>query len=982
MVVNGTVSDRGGLPLIGASIAIKGTGKTTIADIDGKFSLSGVESGQTMVFSYLGFLTKEVVITGETAYEVVLEEELATLDEVVVTALGIKRAEKALSYNVQQIDAAAVTTVRDANFINSLGGKVAGLEIKSVAGGVGSSSRVTMRGVRSISQNNMVLYVIDGIPVYNYSNGNLSDEFAGETGSESIADINSDDIESISILNGAAASALYGSKAANGAILINTKKGSEGKAKFSFSNQTTFMKPFILPEFQTKYGNKIGFYESWGNEMPEPSTYQPADFFNTGVTVQNTVSLALGNKQNQTYASAAAINSGGIIPNNAYNRYNFTFRNTAMFLDDRMTLDFNFNYVKQYDRNMVSQGEYFNPLPTLYTFPRGENFEPIRAFERFNSERNIYTQFWTYGDQNLSMQNPYWLAYRNLFEHSKRRYMINPTLSYKMLDWLSIAGRLRMDNANGEHTRKLYATTNALMAGGINTEEGKGYYAITEEIDEQLYMDAILNIDKRLGDYSIQANAGASFEDTKAKRVGVGGTLKSIPNVFYRENLYQPGNLGQDWQEQTQSLFGSAEISWKSLVYLTVTGRNDWSSTLSRMPQKSFFYPSVGLSGVISDMVTLPKAISYIKIRGSWADVGGGIPRQITERYYNATDRPQVYLPVDYMPIDKLYPERTRSWEAGLDSRFFNNIMRFNVTFYKSNSFNQTLSVPVSGATGYSTMYIQTGNVMNQGVEMMLGLQPRWNRFKWESTLTASYNHNEIIDLGRSIQPDGTTVVYDQFTRATIGSMQIRLTEGGTMGDLWALTDLATDMNGNVYVDGNGNISTVSKETKCGTTLPSWKLGFNNSFSWKGITLNMLVSARLGGQVLSRTQAVLDSYGVSKASADLRDAGGKKINYGAITAETWYKTIGGKQGIYKYYIYDADNVRLQELSLGYTLPSAWFKGVMKANLSLVGRNLLMIYNKAPFDPEATSSINDYYQGIDYFMQPSVRTLGFSVKIDF
>jgi hypothetical protein len=647
-----------------------------------------------------------------------------------------------------------------------------------------------------------------------------------------------------------------------------------------------------------------------------------------------------------------------------------------------MTLDFNVNYMRQNDRNMVAQGEYYNPLPAVYTFPRGEDFDPIRAFERFNEGRNIYTKFWPYGDQNLSMQNPYWIAHRILLEHNRRRFVVSPTLTYQVFDWLSLTGRLRMDNASGEHTRKLYATTNALNAGGASTEESKGYFSFVEEIDEQLYMDAMLNINKKLGDFSVHANIGASFEDSRSKGVGLGGTLKGIPNVFYKENLYQPGATGSDWREQTQAVFASAEIGWKSVVYLTITGRNDWSSTLSGMPQMSFFYPSLGVSGIISDLVDLPNAITYLKVRGSWADVGGGIPRQISEKRYDATDRPQVFIPVSHMPITKLYPERTRSWEAGFDARLLKNIMRLSMTFYKTNSFNQTLNVPVSASTGYSSMYVQTGNVLNKGVEAMLGAHTKWGGIRWEPTFTASYNYNEIIDLGQSFQPDHTINVHEQFTKATIGSAQIRLTKGGTLGDLWSLTDIASDINGNVFVDEAGNISTVVKEMKAGTTLPTWKLGFNNSFSWNGLYLNVLFSARLGGQVLSRTQAVLDSYGVSKASADLRDAGGIVVNHGVIPAETWYKTVGGKQGVYKYYIYHADNARLQELSLGYTLPSSWFNGMMNMRVALVGRNLWMIYNKAPFDPEAASSTNDYYQSIDYFMQPSVKTVGFSVKIDF
>jgi len=497
-------------------------------------------------------------------------------------------------------------------------------------------------------------------------------------------------------------------------------------------------------------------------------------------------------------------------------------------------------------------------------------------------------------------------------------------------------------------------------------------------------MDAIININKRfLCDYSINASIGGSYWDTRMKNAGTGGTLNSVPNVFDRDNIYLPGNTGAPyWHEQTQSVFASVELGWKNFLYLTVTGRNDWNSTLSSMSQMNFFYPSAGISGVVSDMIKMPKAISYFKVRGSFADVGGGTIPHISELTYTTTGGPQTYAPVTHMPIGQLYPERTRTLETGFNARFFNNVLRLDATYYKTNSFNQTLNVPISAASGYSSMYTQTGNVQNQGVELSLGAQPSWKGFRWEPTVIASYNENKIIDLGKSVQPDGTVTTHEHFTRMNASSLQIRLTNGGSMGDLWSLTDLETDLNGNILADKNGNITTTTKIMKIGTILPSWKLGFSNSFSWKGVNLNALVSARLGGQVFSRTQAILDSYGVSKASADLRDAGGKWVNNGYVSAETWYKTVGGKQGIYKFYVYDADNVRLQEVSLGYALPSKWFKDVMKMHVSLVGRNLLMIYNKAPFDPEASASVHDHYQGIDYFMQPSMRNLGFSVKIDF
>jgi TonB-linked SusC/RagA family outer membrane protein len=984
-VISGVVKDEKGETLPGVSIKVKGSDAGTFTDIDGNFSLK-VKDGQKIVASYIGYTTLETAIGSASTYDIVLKEESVNLDAVVVTALGIKRAEKALSYNVQQIEADAVNTVKSPNFVTSLSGKVAGLDIKSTSAGVGSSARVVMRGVKSVSQNNNVLYVIDGIPITNYAGGSLNDEFSSESGSESISDMNPDDIESISVLNGAAAAALYGSNAANGAILITTKKGVAGKVKLSLSNQTSFMKPFVLPEFQNKYGNAASAYDSWGSELPTASTYDPADFFNTGVTIQNTVSMSTGTDKNQTYVSLSNVTSDGIIPNSMYDRYNATFRNTTSFLNDKMKLDFGFGFVQQKDRNMIAQGEYFNPLTSVYTFPRGEDFTPIRSFERFSEARNIYVQFWPYGDQGMDMQNPYWVTSRNLFEHNKKRYMANATLTYDVTSWLNLMGRVRLDNAYTDHTRKMYATTNALHAGGDNTETSKGYYGANKWNDEQTYADFIASVNKRFNDFSLQANVGTSIEDSRSNRQGISGTL-DLANAFYiyaikNRDQYKISPMFTSWRQQTQSIFANAELGWKSLVYLTLTGRNDWSSTLSGMPQKSFFYPSVGISGVVSDMLKLPEPISYLKIRASWADVGNGIPRQISESYYRYEYTESSYKLNDYMPITKLYPERTRSWEIGMDARFFDNVLKLDASVYRSNTFNQTLQVPVSASTGYKSKYIQTGNVRNQGVEFRLAFTPKWKRFQWESVFTASRNWNKVLDLGRDVQKDGTVVYYDSFTQVSAGTVQIRLTKGGTMGDLYTTTALATDSNGNINIDENNQVFTVSQVEKAGTTLPSWKMGFNNSFAWKNINLSFLISARLGGQVLSRTQAVLDFFGVSKASADLRNAGGKKINNGTIPTETWYKTIGGKQGVYKYYIYDADNVRLQELRLGYNLPASWFNNVMRMQVSLVANNLFMIYNKAPFDPETTSSVDNYYQGIDYFMQPSMRSLGFSVKVDF
>ena len=382
--VTGKVKDANGEPLIGVSILVKGTTNGTVTDIDGNFSLQA-DKGAVLEVSYIGYATQTVTVTGA-PLNLVMKEDSEQLEEVVVTALGIKRAEKALSYNVQKVGQDELVRVKDANFVNSLNGKIAGVSINKSASGVGGATRVVMRGAKSIEGDNNALYVVDGIPLFNTNMGNTDSGIMGEgrAGSEGIADFNPEDIESISVLSGPSAAALYGSSAANGVILITTKKGKEGKLSISVSSSTEFSKAYMTPEFQNTYGNVKGSYESWGNKLATPSSYDPKDdFFNTGTNFINSVTLTTGTKQNQTFASISSTNSAGIVPNNEYNRLNFTIRNTTSFLNDRLQLDLGASYVKQDDSNMVSQGLYWNPIVAAYLFPRGESFDAIKTFETF-----------------------------------------------------------------------------------------------------------------------------------------------------------------------------------------------------------------------------------------------------------------------------------------------------------------------------------------------------------------------------------------------------------------------------------------------------------------------------------------------------------------------------------------------------------------------------------------------------------------------
>ncbi len=977
--VAGNVVDGKGEPLIGVTVLEKGTTNGTVTNMDGNYHITTQGATPVLVFSYIGYQPKEVAVK-ENVINVVLEDGAQALDEVVVTALGIKRSEKALSYNVQKVGNDAVTTVKSANFMNSLSGKVAGVNINASSAGMGGAARVVMRGPKSISQSNQALYVIDGIPVTGRSQGELKGDammYANQPGTESIADVNPEDIESISVLSGPAAAALYGSAAAQGVVMITTKKGQEGKVSVTISNSSQFANPFVMPKFQDQYVNRPGEIKTWGDKAAsEFGTYEPADFFNTGTNIQNNISLTAGTSKNQTYLSVGTTNAQGIIPNNSYDRYNFTFRNTTSFLNDKMTCDFNFNYIREKDKNLMAQGQWFNPLTSLYLFPRGESFDAIRTFEVYDPVRKIYVQNWNYGDA-LKMQNPYWVANRMNRTNDRNRYMVSASLKYEILDWLNVTGRLRWDDAATKQEDKRYASTLKLFA-----PSDYGFYGYDKINDQTLYGDLMLNINKTLGEnFSISSNMGASFSRLKYDVTGFQGGLKAPSNVF-TPNAIDYGNATNDnrpifesYKHYINSMFISAELGYRSMLYLTLTGRNDWDSALHGTAQTSFFYPSVGVSAVISEMAKMPQMINYLKVRASWASVGSAIEPNLSSAWrYEYNPALGTYKTVTYKFPKKFYPERTDSWEAGVTARFFGNALSVDLTVYQSNTRKQTLLRDVtSGAAGFNKEYIQTGNIRNRGLELSVGYTKSWVDFTWSSSLAYSMNRNKIVEL---LENPNEVV-----RQAGLSGCGVVLKKGGGMDDIYTYTDFKRDAEGNIALDSNGNVmqTNLSNPQYRGSVLPKGNLGFSNDFSWKGVNLGFVLTARLGGICMSQTQAILDEYGVSAVSAEARNNGGIAVNTGKISAEGYYAVVGGDTPIWSDYIYSATNVRLQEAHISYTLPRKWLKS-KELTLGVTANNLFMIYRKAPFDPESTASTGTYYQGFDYFMQPSLRTLGFNIKL--
>lgn len=983
--VTGTVTDEKGEPLPGVNIVVKGTSVGVTTDFDGNFEINVPSDKTELVFSYIGFKDQVIsVAQSRSGLKVILKEEVQQLEATVVTALGIKRQEKALSYNVQQVKSDELTRVKDANVVNSLNGKVAGVNIQKSAGGAGSATKVVMRGLKSIDGNNGVLYVIDGVPMFNRKTDGVNKDNFGKPGeAEGISDINSEDIESINVLTGPSAAALYGSEAANGVILINTKKGKEGKMEVNISSSVDMSDPLLLPKFQNIYGSNGD--RSWGAKLATPSEYDPAKFFNTGVNINNSITLSTGTKQNQTFASFAQTSSEGLIPNNSYYRYNVGVRNTSSFMNDKLHLDVSGNFIRQGNRNMISGGGYYNPLVALYLMPRSIDYRDVEVYERYNPSRRIYERYQPYSETvgSFFSENPYWVVNREMFLMNKKRYMMSASLKYDILDWLNVVGRVRLDNDYRNNEEKIYASSTNFLVGW-KTELGphnKGRYFTQELKDEQTYADLIFNANKSFGeDFSLTANLGASYNDRYTRGVSAGNFLVSIPNVFSTSNFYGLANgSGQTYERNKNvAVFASAELGYKGMLYLSATGRNDWSSQLVNSAEPSFFYPSVGLSGVISEMVSLPSFIDYLKVRASYTEVGSPIsktgltPGTITHKITSGgIEANTVY------PYPDFKAERTASWEAGLNAKFLKNALSIDLTLYKSNTFNQFFEQTLSASSAYSKFYLQAGNVENRGVELSVNFNKElFKDFNWNTTLTYSRNVNEIKELVRGYRNPFTGELFDI---KEVDRDGYTLREGGSMADVIVRGVLLRDVNGNLIEEASEYKYDTTQEIKLGRVTPDFQMGWRHSFDYKNFNLSVLFNGSFGGVVLSGTQPYLDLYGVSQATADARQAGGVWIDGKQYDAQKYYSTISKLPG---YYAYDATNVRLQEASLNYTLDGKVISDKIKrVTFGLIGTNLWMIYNKAPFDPQLTYGTGTY-SAKEFFMVPSTRTYGASVKVQF
>ncbi|MBW8685253.1 SusC/RagA family TonB-linked outer membrane protein [Chitinophaga rhizophila] len=985
--VEGTVVDAAGQPLPNVAIQVKGTTRGVLADEKGHFSIQA-ESTDVLVFNLVGYDKKEVPVGTQTRLQIVLQESNKQLNTVVVTALGIKRSEKSITYSAQQVSGVELTKAKDPNLMNTLNGKVAGLTISSSSSGVGGSAKVILRGNKSGLGNNQALYVIDGIPVNNNTTNQPSSAFGGSSsydGGDPISNMNPDDIESISVLKGASASALYGSQGVNGVILITTKSGKAGRTTINFTSSGTVNTLAYKPAFQNTYGQSTSTSgQSWGSKINGGTTDNLSSFFRTGNNLTNSISLSGGSEKMQTYFSYANTIGNGIQPNNKLSRNNISFKETGKFLNDKLTAEADVNYITQKIDNTPLSGLYFNPLTGLYLFPRGKALQPFQDnFEVYDPARRLMTQNWAFNED--IQQNPWWIVNRNPNSLNRNRLLLNASLKYEVNKWLSIQGRGNIDRINDVYEQKVYAGTVSALSSA------NGVYSYSNTTTTQQYGDFIANLNIPIGEnFRVTGVVGGAIRDviTKGERFNSGQEGLNIPNLFVIQNfkVFNPLNSGtlQENHEQVQSVFGSANISYKDWAFLDLTARNDWSSNLAFTPSNSYFYPSVGLNVILSSVAKLPAFISFAKVRGSYAQVGN-------------SPRPYQSLPAQYIfsagggfslntrsPFTNLIPEKTNSLEFGTEWRFFDNRLSADFTYYKTNTTNQTFEIRGSEATLNDFYFINAGNIQNEGVEAVVRYDVlRDTKLKWNTGLNFAANKNRIKELNDDQS-------YFTLSGASGSNYVSRFKVGGSFGDIYG-TVLQRDEQGRVMIDANGNpIKQGGDYVYLGNSNTRWQLGWNNNLEYKDFTLSFLIDGKFGGKVMSITQAVMDQYGVSKATGDARDAGGVAVNgvdpngnpVSVVDAQKWYSTVGGREAASQEYMYSATTVRLREVALGYTIPVANTGFVKALKLSLTGRNLLFFSKKAPFDPELTMSTGNGLSGVDIFMPPATRNYGLTLNATF
>ncbi len=988
--ISGTVTvGSDGSPLPGVNVLVQGTTNGTQTDFDGNYTINANE-GDVLLFSYLGMSNQSVTIGSSNTVNISMMEDASQLDEVVVTALGVKRQKKSLTYATQGVDPKGIDEARpQQNLVNSLSGKVAGLSIQTSGNGVSGSSKVILRGNRSIAGSSQVLYIVDGVPL------------GGD-----ISDISPDDVASINVLKGANAAALYGARANNGAIIITTKGGTTGAMTVDISSTITAQQGNILFDYQNQFGQgSAGVYNaastgSWGPALngatvagwqPQtPTSYSLSpqadnvdDFMQTGFNLANNISIRSGSEKMQTFFGYTHELRNGIVPDNDLKRHNVSLKIDNNLIDDKLVLSAKVNYIRSDLNNLVDTGESFsNPWRHAYRLPRNIRTVDAEEYQYVDAGGNVRQNYWKPGDNGGA--NPYWTINKNLKEIIDNRIIGYMSLKYNFADNLSLLVRTAVDQSSQSREDRLYNDSYIIA--------DNGNYVTRNASSLEWNTDFLLSYDKQINDnLAFNLNVGGNNRQANNKFVRTNAGGLNAANIFAISNA-QNLTATQDLnRREVNSLYAFGQVALKDAVFLDLTYRSDWSSTLPEANRR-FDYYSAGLSAVVSDLTTLPEFFSFLKLRGSYAEVGNDTSPFNLVQVADLRAGGFIQLGTQ-LPNPDLRPERTKSLEFGFDARFLDSRLGVDFTYYKTNSIDQLFGQQVPQGSGVSTKFINGADIQNNGVEVILtGTPVNTADFSWNITFNYAKNNSEVLSLAEGLE---TLSFGGDFFR------RFELNVGDEWGNVYS-RGFARDDQGRVLVAADGTPEVTSgQEVLVANFNPDWLGGMNNSFTYKNWNFGFLIDIRQGGEVGSFTNAILASDGALQSTVAGRDgslvfgtnvfpgldvvqADGSANNIQVNAEQFWAKVGGRNSPVGEAFVEDASNIRMREMTLGYSLPRSLLGNgpFRSAKFSLVGRNLFFISNKASIDPEVITNTQTNADGFESFAPPTTRSIGLNIKFGF
>lgn len=1002
--ITGAVLSDDGTPMPGVSIRIKGTTRFAQSTPSGQFTIQAAK-GETLEFSFIGYVTRDVVIGDESQLRIILEATSSALNEVVVTAMGIKKERKALGYSVQEIKSAELLKNKDPNLINSLNGKIAGINVTNSGGAPGSSASIVIRGGTSLERDNQPLFVIDGMPIDNSTGQGDNSAFDGSvnlstTNSNRAMDINPEDVESISVLKGPAAAALYGIRAANGAIVITTKKGQDGAVSASLTSRYLTNWVNRLPKQQDKY--RQGSYlngtpitqttRSWGDAFKdgEPVYDNLGDFFKTANAYDNALTVSGGNKTGNFFLSASNLQQSGIIRTTDYKRSTLRFNGEQKI--GRFTFGVNASYARSATQKTLTGSGLWGANGSGY-------MESIIAWPRSDEMKNWLTPTGT--KRRLlpglalddDIDNPYWVLYRNPQGDKNTRVIGSAYTNIKITDWLDATYRLGIDNYTTQY-RSLISEGSSVKAAWQN-----GMLSQSDQVFNYVNSNFMLNFHKTFKkDFDVNLLVGTTTEDYWKKSVSNRAENFLVPGFYSINNADKQNQYFNESLIRTRlvGVYGDLRLSYKNFAFLSATGRNDWTSTL--MPDNwSFFYPALSGSLVFTELMPKSSILSFGKIRASWAQVG-----KVAPAYQTAT-----YLKPYELTIGggfrnewtrgnpNMKPETTTSTEIGTELRFLNNRIGLDVAYYINNSRDQILQPRVSNATGYILSYVNTGEIENRGIEVSINATPIKKRdFNWEVMLNMSKNKGKVKSL-----PGSIPILY--VTDVQVGNAKAASFDGGNFmglsGSKWQ-----TDADGNLLLDWKTGYPLTSALTtsNVGNREPKLLGGLNNSFTYKQFNLSFLWDFRVGGDVYNGTEWLMVAYGLSKNTEDRGSKTtftGMSLNpdtkkYESVTREV-VKTEKYYREIYSnnapFFIEEVNWLRLRSVSLSYNVPQTWLsraKWIKDVSLTATGTNLALFTNYSGMDPEISAAgagvIGSGSVGVDYGGVPATSGVAIGLNVKF